>query len=344
MRVAIIGAGSWGTALGLVAARAGHDVALWTRSAEHAAAINRERRNPQRLAAYSFPQTLNATHELPDALAATDAVVLALPSHATREVVARIASHLASAVFVVSATKGIETMSGKRISEIVAEELSPAQIKGFVALTGPSFAEEVAADQPTAVVAASESHAASEAVQRAFSCSNFRVYTNADLTGAELGGAAKNTLALAAGMCAGLGLGTNSIAALITRGLAEMTRLALAYGGRAETLMGLAGLGDLVLTCTGKLSRNRYVGEELGRGRALREALEGMKETAEGVRTTVAVRELAHRRGVEMPITEEVYRVLYEEKPVGAAIDELMCRPLRAEFRWGDAMKGKNKR
>jgi glycerol-3-phosphate dehydrogenase (NAD(P)+) len=197
---------------------------------------------------------------------------------------------------------------------------------------GPSFAEEVASNQPTAIVAASLDAAARDAVQQAFSHGNFRVYTNDDLVGVELGGAAKNTLALAAGMCAGLGLGSNSVAALITRGLAEMTRLALAYGAKPETLTGLAGLGDLVLTCTGRLSRNRHVGEELGRGRTLDDILDRLTETAEGVRTTLAVRELAARRRIEMPITEQVYRVLYESAPVADAIGELMGRPLTTEF------------
>ena len=202
----------------------------------------------------------------------------------------------------------------------------------FVCLSGPSFAQEVAAGLPTAVVAASRDEELARAVQRAFSTQNFRVYTNPDVVGAELGGASKNVMAVAAGMVAGLGLGANSVAALVTRGLAEMTRLALAEGAQRETLMGLAGLGDLVLTCTGGLSRNRRVGEELGRGRKLEEVLAGMREVAEGVRTTRAVRLLAARRGVEMPITEEVHAVLYEGKAARAAVESLMSRPLKEEF------------
>lgn len=332
MNVAVIGAGSWGTALALISARAGHQVVLWTRSADHACAINRDHVNPQHLSAYELPASLVATRELPHALDDARLIILALPSHATREIAKHLAVNLKGAVTIVSATKGIEAASGKRISEIVAEELPPENIAGFAALSGPSFAEEVAAEHPTAVVAASEKREASEAVQRALNSGNFRIYTNADLVGVELGGAAKNTMALAAGMCAGVGLGTNSQAALITRGLAEITRLAVAYGGQPETLAGLAGLGDLVLTCTGKLSRNRHVGEQLGRGRNLTDVLGEMSETAEGVRTTLAVRELAARRDVEMPITEEVYRVLYEDKPVAEAVGELMGRPPRREF------------
>lgn len=331
MNIAVIGAGSWGTALGIHAARASHSVALWTRNAELALTINRERRHPQLSAAYELPPTMTATNDFDIALRDASLVLLALPSHATRETWRILVRCLTRRVIVVSATKGIETTSGKRISEIVADE-STEMVSGFVALSGPSFAEEVAANQPTAIVAASLDAAARDAVQQALSYGNFRVYTNDDLVGVELGGATKNTLALAAGMCAGLGLGSNSVAALITRGLAEMTRLALAYGAKPETLTGLAGLGDLVLTCTGRLSRNRHVGEELGRGRTLNDILGSMTETAEGVRTTLAVRELAARRDIDMPITEQVYRVLYEAAPVADAIGELMGRPLTTEF------------
>lgn len=331
MKIAVIGAGSWGTALGVHAARANHEIALWTRDGELAATINRERRHPRLSAVYELPDTLTATNDFNVALCDASLVLLALPSHATRETWRKLAGCLTRSVIVVSATKGIETNTGKRISEIIADE-SLEMVAGFVALSGPSFAEEVAANQPTAIVAASLDAASRDAVQRALSYGNFRVYTNDDLVGVELGGATKNTLALAAGMCAGLGLGSNSVAALITRGLTEMTRLALAYGAKPETLTGLAGLGDLVLTCTGQLSRNRHVGEQLGRGRTLDDILDCLTETAEGVRTTLAVRELAARRRIEMPITEQVYRVLYESAPVADAIGELMGRPLTTEF------------
>ncbi|HEX8116977.1 MAG TPA: NAD(P)H-dependent glycerol-3-phosphate dehydrogenase, partial [Pyrinomonadaceae bacterium] len=235
------------------------------------------------------------------------------------------------AVFV-SATKGVEDETGRRISEVVAEVLGEDAAGRFACLSGPSFAQEVAAGQPTAVVVASSDESLARLVQRALSAHNFRVYTNPDVVGTELGGASKNVMALAAGMVTGLGLGTNTVSALVTRGLAEMTRLALAEGGRPETLMGLAGLGDLVLTCTGGLSRNRFVGQELGRGRSLEDVLAGMHEVAEGVRTTRAVRLLAARRGVEMPITEEVHAVLYDGKPARAAVESLISRPLREEF------------
>ncbi|MGB9182055.1 MAG: NAD(P)H-dependent glycerol-3-phosphate dehydrogenase, partial [Pyrinomonadaceae bacterium] len=239
---------------------------------------------------------------------------------------------LRSEMIFVSATKGVEIETGKRISEILRDVVAERFEARFVCLSGPSFAQEVAAGQPTAVVAASASERDARLIQEALSFQNLRIYTNTDVTGTELGGSVKNVMAVAAGMVAGLGLGTNSVAALITRGLAEMARLALAEGARMETLMGLAGLGDLVLTCTGGLSRNRFVGQELGRGRSLQEILEGMREVAEGVKTTRAVKRLAEERNVEMPITTEVYKALYEEKSAREAVEALMTRPLRGEF------------
>jgi glycerol-3-phosphate dehydrogenase (NAD(P)+) len=233
----------------------------------------------------------------------------------------------------VSATKGIEVDSGKRMSEVLADVLKDSFSPTFVCVSGPSFAREVVAGHPTAVVAASSNSEAAQAVQTALSYENLRIYTNDDVVGTELGGSAKNVMAIAAGMVGGLGFGSNSIAALITRGLAEMTRLSVAAGARIETLMGLAGLGDLVLTCTGGLSRNRFVGQELGRGRSLKDIMAGMSEVAEGVRTTEAVRRLARRLNVEMPITEEVYQVLYEGKSPRDAAARLMNRPLRDEAR-----------
>jgi glycerol-3-phosphate dehydrogenase (NAD(P)+) len=332
MRVAVIGAGGWGTALSIVAARAGCEVRLWARGAEAAAAIEETRVNRAYLDGHIIPEGVRATADAREALRGAGLVVLAAPSHATRGILESLRDALEPDAVLVSATKGVEVESGKRISEVVSEVVGPEAATRFVCLSGPSFAQEVAAGLPTAVVAASRDEELARAVQRAFGVQNFRVYTNPDVIGAELGGATKNVMAVAAGMVAGLGLGANSVAALVTRGLAEMTRLALAEGARHETLMGLAGLGDLVLTCTGGLSRNRRVGEELGRGRALEDVLAGMREVAEGVRTTRAVRLLAARRGVEMPITEEVHAVLYEGKPARAAVESLMSRPLKEEF------------
>ena len=330
-RIAIMGAGGWGTALGLVAGRAGHSVRLWARNAELVAAINNERVNAVYLAAHRIEGDVRATTDAAAALDGAEIVILAAPSHATRVLIANIAGDVRPEMILVSATKGIEVETGQRISEIIGDVLGTERAARFVCLSGPSFAQEVAAGQPTAVVAACADQALAQAVQAALSYENFRVYTNGDVVGTELGGAVKNVIAVAAGMVSGLGLGANSIAALITRGLAEITRLALAHGARRETLAGLAGLGDLVLTCTGGLSRNRYVGQELGRGRALADILAGMREVAEGVRTTRAVKLLARRCGVEMPITEQVHAVLYEQRDVRVAVEQLMARPLKGE-------------
>jgi glycerol-3-phosphate dehydrogenase (NAD(P)+) len=332
MRVAVIGAGGWGTALGIVAARAGREVRLWSRNASVVEEINGRRANGAYLEGHVIPEGVTATTEAGAALKNAEVVVLAAPSHATRAALEGMRGLFESDAVFVSATKGVEVETGKRISEVVAEVLGAGAAGRFTCLSGPSFAQEVAAGQPTAVVVASHDESLARFVQRALCAENFRVYTNPDVTGTELGGASKNVMALAAGMVAGLGLGTNTVSALVTRGLAEMTRLALAEGGRLETLMGLAGLGDLVLTCTGGLSRNRFVGQELGRGRNLEDVLAGMREVAEGVRTTRAIRLLAARRGVEMPITEEVHAVLYDGKPARAAVESLISRPLKEEF------------
>jgi len=262
------------------------------------------------------------------AIEAAEVVVLAAPSHALRQLLWEIKPALQAEAIVVSAAKGIEIETGKRISEI-GSEVFPAH--AFVCLSGPSFAHEVVANHPTAVVAASANQQASETIQTTYSSDTFRVYTNDDVIGTEFGGSVKNVMAIAAGMVAGLGYGSNSMAALVTRGLAEMSRLARHEGAKLETLMGLAGLGDLVLTCTGSLSRNRFVGEQLGKGRKLTEIAGEMNEVAEGVKTTLAVERLANRIGVDMPITHEVHAVLYEGKPASEAVTELMTRPLRAE-------------
>ncbi|HEY0386665.1 MAG TPA: NAD(P)H-dependent glycerol-3-phosphate dehydrogenase [Pyrinomonadaceae bacterium] len=331
-RIAIIGAGSWGTALAIVAGRAGREVMLWTRNREVVETINREHFNSAYLSSQLIPAGVRATNDFEEALAGADFVLLASPSHATRGLLEAMLPQLEARTIFISATKGIEIETGKRISEVLRDVLNERFAPRFVCLSGPSFAQEVAAGQPTAIVAASENLDESRAVQDLLSFQNLRLYTNTDVVGAELGGAVKNVMAIAAGMVAGLGLGTNSVAALITRGLAEMTRLALAQGARIETLMGLAGLGDLVLTCTGNLSRNRFVGQELGKGRPLVAIVGGMQEVAEGVKTTRAVKQLAATLNVEMPITNEVHAVLYEGKTAQEAAAELMTRPLRGEF------------
>lgn len=331
-RVAVIGAGSWGTALGIVAGRAGHDVRLWSRDAVLVHAMKRERVNVKYLAGHALPETVEPTSDFDEALDGAAMVLLVVPSHGMREVLHSMLARLEERMIFVSATKGIEAETGKRISEILSDTLTKRFTPRFVSLSGPSFAKEVAEGQPTAIVAASSELEDALSVQKALSFQNLRVYTNTDVVGTELGGAVKNVMAVAAGMVAGLGLGSNSVAALVTRGLAEMARLALACGARMETLMGLAGLGDLVLTSTGSLSRNRHVGLELGRGRSLEEILNGMTEVAEGVKTTRAVHHLAARLKVEMPITNEVHAVLYEGKSATDAAEALMNRPLRTEF------------
>ncbi|CAN5740925.1 NAD(P)H-dependent glycerol-3-phosphate dehydrogenase [soil metagenome] len=331
-RIAIIGAGSWGTALGIVAGRAGHELRLWSRNAEVVESINRRHVNALYLPDSHIPEGVRATGKIEEALELAELVILAAPSHATRAILRSMAPVVEPEMVFVSATKGIEIDTGRRISQIVAEVVGEKFSPRFVCLSGPSFAKEVVEKHPTAIVAASLSVELGRSVQAELSSENLRIYTNDDVVGTELGGSVKNVMAIAAGMVAGLGYGSNSIAALITRGLAEMTRLALKEGAKLETLMGLAGLGDLVLTCTGSLSRNRYVGQELGKGRSLEEITSAMKAVAEGIRTTKAVKRLAKRLEVEMPITSEVHAVLYEGETVQDAAANLMNRPLREEF------------
>jgi glycerol-3-phosphate dehydrogenase (NAD(P)+) len=317
-QIAIIGAGNWGTALAIVAARAGHNVNLWSRA------------TPRHLNSASIPANVRATNDLGEALRDASMMLFAAPSHTARELLTTISPLLTEPTIIVSVSKGIEIETGKRISEIAKEVAGGAH--SFVCLSGPSFAKEVVAGHPTAIVAASKDTAAARTVQNDLSFENLRIYTNTDVVGTEIGGSVKNVMAIAAGMTTGLGFGSNSVAALITRGLAEMTRLARREGAQVETLMGLAGLGDLVLTCTGSLSRNRYVGEELGKGKTLAEITAGMNEVAEGINTARAVKKIADRAGLEMPITNEVNAVLYDGKPARDAVAELMSRPLREEI------------
>ncbi len=328
-RIAIIGAGSWGTALGIMAARAGHDVCLWSRSAGIVESINRDHVNGVYLTTERIPNDVRATQDFSECLAGAELIILAAPSHAVRDLLTEMSSALNEENIVVSATKGIEIESGKRISQIVAEVMGPS--RPFVCLSGPSFAKEVVEKHPTAIVSASNDIEAAQLVQAELSFENLRIYTNDDVVGTEIGGSVKNVMAIAAGMASGLGYGANTIAALITRGLAEITRLAVHEGGKVETLMGLAGLGDLVLTCTGNLSRNRFVGQELGKGKTVTEITCGMNEIAEGIRTTKAVKKLADNLGIEMPITNEVSAVIYGGKPAREAVTELMTRRLREE-------------
>jgi len=328
MKCAVVGAGAWGTALANVLAANGHSVALWAREADVVESINDQRENRRFLPGVCIHDRVRATGVMTDALGGAELVTYVAPSHALRDVVATGASTVQANAVLVVASKGIERESLAIMTDVVSETLSRHAV---VALSGPSFAAEVANGQPTAVVAASTDTEAAERVQRALSSDVFRVYTHDDVVGVELGGALKNVMAVATGIAEGVGLGFNSRAALITRGLAEMTRLGVALGANPATFAGLAGLGDLVLTCTGALSRNRALGIEIGKGSSLEHALEGKDTVAEGVLNTISTRALAEREGVDMPIVLAVHRILFEGQPPRRAISELMKRELRAE-------------
>ena len=328
-RIAVLGAGAWGTALAIsLARRGGHAITLWSHSEPLAEQLIETGENLPYLPGYTVPFDVRVTSDLVAAASEAELVVLVTPSEHLRSVLAQVAPALQREQIIVSAAKGLEETSLLRMSQVVASMVeSPCCV-----LSGPSFAAEVAAGIPTAIVAASAASGVAQRVQKEFSSPALRLYTNEDVAGVELGGALKNVIALAAGVVNGLELGHNAAAALITRGIAEMTRLALACGGRTQTLAGLSGLGDLVLTCTGSLSRNRTVGTELGRGRALPEILAGLNgKVAEGVRSTSAALGLAARYGVEMPITEQMEAILHRGKVPKEAIRDLMARPGRDE-------------
>jgi glycerol-3-phosphate dehydrogenase (NAD(P)+) len=331
--VTVLGAGSWGTALAVHLGRLGHDVRLWARDAALVDDMLRRRANAVYLADIHLPDNVTVTNAIGGALRSAELVVSAIPSHGCRGVIREAAAFVPATAVIVSATKGIESGTMRRMSEVIAEETRAAH--PVVVLSGPSFAIEVARQLPTAILAASASAAAIALVQDEFRGPSLRIYGSDDVIGVEVGGAMKNIIAIAAGVVEGLGLGHNALAALITRGLAELTRLACAVGGRRETLAGLSGLGDLVLTCTGTLSRNRHVGIELARGRSLPEILAGMKMVAEGVITTGAALELGARHGVELPIATQMAEVLSGRSDVRTAITALMVRPQRAEAETG---------
>jgi glycerol-3-phosphate dehydrogenase (NAD(P)+) len=330
-KIAIIGAGSWGTALALVAARTGNEVRLWAHRAQVADSLRLDRENQIYLPGIRLPASISPTNDLAEALADAEIVLTVVPSHVSRKIYRQMLPHLLPEMIFVSATKGIEIETQMRMEEVVRDVVGSRFQVNYVALSGPSFAQEVAKDEPCAIVAASSSTESAAAVQQALSSGRFRVYTNNDVIGVETAGAIKNVMAIATGAVNGLGLGYNSAAALITRGLAEITRMTFRLGGHPETMAGLAGLGDLVLTCFGNLSRNRRVGFELGRGRNLEEIIREMREVAEGVKTAQAVNELAAKLAVEMPIATGVYQMLYEGKSPRELELELMERPLKPE-------------
>ena len=331
--ISIIGGGAWGTGLAIVLGRKGtHRVRLWAHEPDVCESITRNHINERFLPGHRLPESISASNDLAAVLDGTQMIVSVMPSQHCRALFERMRTFIRSDALIVSATKGLEAGSLSRMTEVISDVLHRERGDAIGALSGPSFAQEVARGDPTAITVASQSTGLLRTVQYEFSGASFRVYTNHDVVGVELGGALKNIIAIAAGICDGLGLGHNSVAALITRGLAEMTRLVVACGGRAETRAGLAGLGDLVLTCTGGLSRNRSVGVELGRGKKLPEIIAGMHGmVAEGVFTTTAAVGLAHARGVEMPITEQMHTILHEGKSPKEAIQELMTRSGKSE-------------
>jgi glycerol-3-phosphate dehydrogenase (NAD(P)+) len=328
MQASVVGGGAWGTVLADLLARGEHHVRLWALEPDVVERINRCHDNPRFLPGVQLHPQMRACADIRDAVRDAELVLFVSPSHVLREVVRSAAPHVDRTATFVVATKGIERKTLALMTDVVAGEVA---VQAVVALSGPSFALEVANQQPTAVVAASTDAAAAERVQSVLSSPTFRIYTNDDVVGVELAGALKNVMAVATGIAEGLDLGLNSRAALITRGLAEMTRLGVALGARATTFAGLAGMGDLVLTCTGALSRNRAVGLELGRGRTLEQALAARDSVAEGVLNAESAYELARRHDVEMPIVRGVYRILFEGHRAHAAIAELMGRELRSE-------------
>lgn len=329
--VAVLGAGAWGTALGKVLADKGNQVALWAHRPELAEHIQRDHVNDRYLPSVKLPPTLRATGDLEGALRGAELVVVVVPTHALRGVVRDARRYIPAGALLCSASKGIENESLMLVSEMLLDELGPEVEPRLTYLSGPSFAKEVAAGLPTVVVIAGTSDRETETVQRAFATDRLRVYSSPDVVGVEVGGALKNVVAIAAGASDGLGFGHNARAGLITRGLAEIARIAVAKGANPLTVAGLSGMGDLVLTCTGDLSRNRTVGFEMGRGRTLADVLATLGHVAEGVKTARSAHELGQKLSVEMPITTEVYQVLYEGKSPRQAVVDLMTRALSRE-------------
>ncbi len=329
--IAVIGAGGWGTALSFALSNSGHEIKLWAYEKEVVETIQTHHENRLFLPGVKLPALITPTTDLSEATRGAEFVLTVMPSHVCRTLYEQMQPGLRPDMILVSATKGLEVDRLMRMSEVIRSVTEPHFSPRLAVLSGPSFAREVVRGDPTAIVVASRDHDSARLVQEKFSSRTLRLYASNDVVGVELGGAIKNVIAIAAGVIEGLGLGHNPKAALITRGLAEMTRLACACGARSETLAGLAGMGDLVLTCTGDLSRNRRVGVELGKGRKLPEIIQSMHEVAEGVKTTAATMELARLNGIEMPITQQVYRILQDQVSPLDAIRELMERTLKSE-------------
>jgi len=334
MRIGVIGGGSFGTALAKLLAELDHDVVMWCHSPDVARMVTEQHENTAYLRGVVLPERLRATASIPEATAQRELLVAVSPSHVMREVMQEARAHLTGLPYVVSAAKGVEESTLKRMSEVLEEVLGPEFGGRIAALSGPSFAREVAAGMPTAVTCAAAHVEAATVMQSTFRAPTFRVYTSTDLVGVELGGAVKNVIAIAAGVSDGLGFGSSSRAALITRGVAEVARLVARSGGDPQTVSGLSGVGDMVLTCTGDLSRNRTVGLRIGRGERLADILSGMKMVAEGVRNSISICALARQVGVELPIAEQVRLLLHEDKPAHQVVGDLMSRQAKPEF-WG---------
>lgn len=332
MKIGVIGGGSWGTALAFQLARKGYDVLMWCHDEGLAGIINDVHENTKYLPGFTLPENLKATGDLSEAVAGKELILSVSPSHVVREVMGQVADEIANGVPIVSASKGIENDSLMLVSDVL-EDVLPARLHPYLSyLSGPSFAREVAAEKPTAVTIASYNHKLAVRVQDVFSSERFRCYTTHDVVGVEVGGAVKNVIAIASGAASAMDLGHNATAGMITRGLNEITRLGVKLGANPLTLAGLAGMGDLVLTCTGGLSRNRRVGMKLGEGKTLEEILDEMNMVAEGVKTSHSVYNLAKKLGVEMPIAEQVYCVVHEKKPALQAVSDLMSRDLKPEL------------
>lgn len=331
-RITVVGMGSWGTSLARLLAGKGYPVRVWEKDPEILRGIRAEHRNPRYLKEFDLPTGIEPVEDLHEAVTGAPLVVLVVPCNAIREVAGRMGAWLSPETVLVSAAKGLESSTGMRVSQVLREVLPGELHKRAVSLSGPNLAVELARDIPTTTVVAAEDESVARIAQEVFMAPTFRVYTNPDVIGVELGGALKNVIAIGAGINDGLGYGDNSKASLMTRGLAEMVRLGVALGAREETFRGLSGIGDLITTCASTLSRNRRVGFELGQGRLLPDILQDMGQVAEGVPTTRAARALAAEHGVELPITEAVYQMLFEAKPVLQAVTELMTRQGKSEL------------
>ena len=332
MKVAVLGAGSWGTTLAVLLAEKGFQIGLWSHREESASELERSRQNSRYLPGVRFPDNLRVSSGISRVVDGSGMIVTAVPSQALRETVSLLGETSLDNQIIVNVAKGIELDTGKRLSEVIHEELPDVSPQRIAVLYGPSHAEEVSQKQPTTVVAASSSPETARKVQEVFHTSSFRVYVNTDIVGVEVAGSVKNIIAIAAGISDGLGYGDNAKAAIITRGLAEMSRLAVSLGGDPMTVSGLSGIGDLVVTCLSRHSRNRYLGEQIGKGMRLSEVVSQMKMVAEGVPTTKAVAVLSRRKGVDMPITAAVHDMLFEDKPAEQAILDLMTREPKKEL------------